>query len=92
MDLERQCRELFEAHRQSAFDGTFHVPSLGRYRGLFAWDSGYHALALRHLEQVSSQEVAQILGIEESSASKRHLRALKRLGKIFRDFGGSRVR
>jgi hypothetical protein len=48
--LERACAALFERHRVSAFGGEFHVPDLNRYPALFAWDSGYHALSMRHLD------------------------------------------
>jgi RNA polymerase sigma-70 factor (ECF subfamily) len=36
-------------------------------------------LALRHFEQLNNVEVAQTLGLNESTASSRYLRALKRL-------------
>jgi RNA polymerase sigma-70 factor (ECF subfamily) len=36
-------------------------------------------LVLRHLEELSNNEVAQILGIDKYAASKRYLRALARL-------------
>jgi len=36
-------------------------------------------LVLRHLEELSNNEVAQILGIDKYAASKRYLRALSRL-------------
>jgi RNA polymerase sigma-70 factor (ECF subfamily) len=36
-------------------------------------------LSLRHFEQLSRSEAAQVLGIEEGTAAKRYLRALKRL-------------
>jgi len=36
-------------------------------------------LILRHLEELSNNEVAQILGIDRFAASKRYLRALERL-------------
>ncbi len=36
-------------------------------------------IALRHFEQLSNVEAAEVLGIEESAASKRHLRAFQRL-------------
>jgi RNA polymerase sigma-70 factor, ECF subfamily len=36
-------------------------------------------LALRHFEQLSNAEVAETLGLNESTASTRYLRALKRL-------------
>ncbi len=44
-------------------------------------------LALRHFEQLSNVEAAQVLEIETSAASKRYLRALARLQKILREVG-----
>jgi hypothetical protein len=54
-DLAEACAAMFERHRVEAFDGVFHVPDVQRYPALFAWDSGYHALALRHLDPVSAR-------------------------------------
>lgn len=42
-------------------------------------------LALRHFEQLDNHEVAQVLGLSESAASHRHLRALKRLADRVKD-------
>lgn len=39
-------------------------------------------LVLRHFEQLSNVECARVLGIQESAATKRYLRALKRLKEI----------
>jgi RNA polymerase sigma-70 factor, ECF subfamily len=39
-------------------------------------------LTLRHFEQLTNVEVAQVLGIEASAASKRYLRALERLQEV----------
>jgi RNA polymerase sigma-70 factor (ECF subfamily) len=39
-------------------------------------------LCLRHFEQLSNAEAAQVLGIGETAASNRYVRALKRIGKI----------
>ncbi len=39
-------------------------------------------LALRHFEQLSNRETAQILGISEQAASDRYLRALSRLRHV----------
>ena len=36
-------------------------------------------LTLRHFEELSNEEVAQVLGLQESAASNRYVRALKRL-------------
>lgn len=40
-------------------------------------------LALRHFEELGNNEVAQVLGITKEAASKRHVRALRRLKEIF---------
>jgi RNA polymerase sigma-70 factor, ECF subfamily len=42
-------------------------------------------LALRHFEQLTNLETAEVLGIEESAASKRHLRALRRLKDLLKE-------
>lgn len=39
-------------------------------------------LALRHFEELTAAESAQVLGIEESAAAKRYVRALKRLKQV----------
>jgi RNA polymerase sigma-70 factor, ECF subfamily len=39
-------------------------------------------LVLRHFEQLSNAECAQVLGLTQSAATKRYLRALKRLKEI----------
>jgi RNA polymerase sigma-70 factor (ECF subfamily) len=39
-------------------------------------------LALRHFEQLSRAEIAQVLGVSESAAGKRYIRALERLKHI----------
>ena len=39
-------------------------------------------LALRHFEQLSPAETAQVLGITKKAAGMRYLRALKRLKEI----------
>jgi RNA polymerase sigma-70 factor (ECF subfamily) len=42
-------------------------------------------LALRHFEELGNNEVAEVLGISKEAASKRHLRALKRLKEMVSD-------
>ena len=39
-------------------------------------------LSLRHFEELTAAEAAQVFGIEESAAAKRYIRALKRLKEI----------
>ena len=45
-------------------------------------------LALRHFEQLTRAETAQVLGIEEAAAAKRYVRALKRLKEILAGMPG----
>src|SRR5438552_3651332 len=45
-------------------------------------------LSLRHFEQLNRAETAQALGIEESAAAKRYIRALKRLKDILAEMPG----
>ena len=39
-------------------------------------------LLLRHFEQLSNNEAAQVLGLSEAAAGMRHLRALRRLRAV----------
>ena len=41
-------------------------------------------LALRHFEQLSNNEVAEVLSLTKTAASNRYVRALKRLGDILK--------
>jgi RNA polymerase sigma-70 factor (ECF subfamily) len=47
-------------------------------------------LVLRYLEQLSVEEIADVLGISQTAVTSRHLRALQRLRRLLGDdFGGS---
>ena len=48
-------------------------------------------LALRHFEQLSNQEAAQVLGLSEPAACNRHARALLRLKGALKDVDGPTV-
>src|SRR5262245_19654730 len=45
-------------------------------------------LALRHFEHCNNAEAAQVLGLQESAASKRYVRALKKLKEILASMPG----
>ena len=45
-------------------------------------------LALRHFEQLTNAEAAQVLGIQEKAAAKRYVRALDRLREALSDMPG----
>jgi RNA polymerase sigma-70 factor (ECF subfamily) len=46
-------------------------------------------LALRHFEELGNNEVAQVLGMSKEAASKRHMRALRRLKAIIAERPGT---
>ena len=45
-------------------------------------------LTLRHFEELSNNEVAEILGIQKAAASNRYMRALKRLKQVLTSMPG----
>jgi RNA polymerase sigma-70 factor (ECF subfamily) len=45
-------------------------------------------LALRHFEELSNAETAEVLGIDPSAASSRHVRALRRLRQVLQSIPG----
>jgi RNA polymerase sigma-70 factor, ECF subfamily len=45
-------------------------------------------LALRHFEQLSPAETAEVLGIKEKAAAMRYIRALRRLKELLSSLGG----
>ena len=45
-------------------------------------------IALRHFEELTNAEVAEVLGLEISTASKRYIRALKRLQVVLEHVPG----
>jgi RNA polymerase sigma-70 factor (ECF subfamily) len=51
-------------------------------------DLDREVLALRHFEQLSNREAAQVLGISEQAASDRYIRALGRLKQVLTSFPG----
>lgn len=50
-------------------------------------DIDREVISLRHFEQLSNSETATEIGIDESAASNRYVRALKRLGKYLKEPG-----
>ena len=45
-------------------------------------------LALKHFEEMTNAQIGQVLGITESGASKRYIRALRRLRQAARQIPG----
>jgi RNA polymerase sigma-70 factor, ECF subfamily len=51
-------------------------------------DDDREIILLRHFEQLSNQEVAQLHGLSEPAASMQHLRALRKLRQLLQPGGG----
>jgi RNA polymerase sigma-70 factor (ECF subfamily) len=49
-------------------------------------DRDREVLVLRHLEQLSTAEIAEVLAISEGAVHTRHLRALQRLGLLLKKY------
>src|SRR5687768_6530507 len=87
-------REALVAHLTAG--GTGPATGAGRAEAtarvreaLAQMDPGDHeALALRHFEQLTNAEAAQVLGIQERAAAKRYVRALDRLREVLSDMPG----
>ena len=47
-------------------------------------DDDREIVLMRHFEQLSNQEVAELLGLTEAAASMRHLRALRKLRELLK--------
>jgi len=93
---------MFSRHRVTAFDGAFHLPAAREYSCLFAWDSGYHAIALRHFDRAAALEELRTLYAANTTldgllaherplpgAEARTTRIVKWMGPIYRPDGRS---
>jgi DNA-directed RNA polymerase specialized sigma24 family protein len=84
--------------RMAAFRMDARLRGRGRVRGevnekIRKWPESMdeidrEVLALRHFEQLTSVEAAQVLGIQERAAAKRYLRALRRLKDVVAEMPG----
>lgn len=51
-------------------------------------DADREMIALRHFEELTNQEIAELLGLHKDAASKRYLRAMKRLRDLLASYPG----
>ena len=48
--LEREAERVFSANEIDEGGCYFHMPNAGHYPSLFAWDSGFHAVGMLHID------------------------------------------
>ncbi|MBC7254299.1 MAG: hypothetical protein H5T72_10080 [Actinobacteria bacterium] len=49
-DLHRESRRVLELNEVEEGDVYYHMPSFHHYSSLFGWDSGFHAVAMLHID------------------------------------------
>lgn len=49
-DLHRESRRVLELNEVDEGEIYYHMPSLHHYPSLFGWDSGFHAVAMLHID------------------------------------------
>jgi len=60
--LCKMAKEVFDKNSMTREGYTFHVPSIGSYPTLFAWDSGWNAMGCLHVDpKVAASEIEYLL-------------------------------
>ncbi len=80
----------FTSPSQAAARADAHAVAVSAIEQMDATDR--EVLALRHFEELTNKEVAEVLGIEQKAASIRYVRALKRLRTLLADVSEFRER
>jgi glycogen debranching enzyme len=60
--LRAMASEVFAKNRVTVAEGTFHMPSCDKYRSMFAWDSGWHAIGMTRIDPgIAASEIELLL-------------------------------
>lgn len=60
--LKKTGEEVFAKNRVNIQGYSFHMPSSGSYPSLFAWDSGWHAIAMTRIDpKIAASEIEFLL-------------------------------
>ncbi len=63
--LYKEAEAMFEKNRADTSMGLFHMPSAKTYRSFFAWDSGWHVIAMSRLDpELAFQELATVFATQ----------------------------
>ncbi len=86
--LIKQARSVFEKNRVNWRGLTFHQPAPGAYQSFFAWDSGWHAIALSVIEpELAVRELEAVFSFQLKNGLVPHEVRIEGLGdseSIFR--------
>jgi RNA polymerase sigma-70 factor (ECF subfamily) len=86
VSLAAQLLGRFTTPTQAAVRAEMQIRLQEALNGIDALDR--EVLTLRHFEELSNTETAQVLGIQKAAASNRYIRALKRLKEVLSSVPG----
>jgi glycogen debranching enzyme len=88
--LIQRTREVYRGNRVQVDGLQFHQPALGEYESLYAWDSGWHALAASAFDpEAGILELQALFSFQHDDGSVPHETRIKALGgseTLFRRF------
>jgi hypothetical protein len=80
--LIKEARDVFEKNLVNWRGLTFHQPAQGAYQSFFAWDSGWHAIALSVIDpELAFKELETVFSFQLESGLVPHEARIEGLGK-----------
>lgn len=80
--LIKEARDVFEKNLVNWRGLTFHQPAPGAYQSFFAWDSGWHAIALSVIEpELAVRELESVFSFQLKSGLVPHEVRIEGLGE-----------
>jgi hypothetical protein len=102
LDIDARCQDLFRTHRAEELGSSFHLCNSAPYPSLRSWDSGYHALALLHIDpKLAESELRTLYASNQLEGGlvaherplpgneERVQEAVRQFGPLFREDGRS---
>lgn len=78
--LKSNAEKVFSGNRVELSNGVIHMPSINQYTSLFAWDSGWHAIAMSRIDpKIAASEIEVLFSYQEDSGRVSHNTHLKQI-------------
>jgi glycogen debranching enzyme len=80
--LKSEADRVFSGNRVHLSRGIIHVPSINQYTSLFAWDSGWHAIAMTRMDPgIAASEIEVLFSYQLDNGRVSHNSHLKEIDK-----------
>ncbi|MFO8058333.1 MAG: trehalase family glycosidase [bacterium] len=79
-DLRKSASLMFKKNEVRSSIGFFHLPSYQTYRAFYAWDSGWHVIAMSHLD--ADKAISELSTIYSVQADDGHIPHEVRVPKL----------